>query len=177
MKEKIKKLTFIIKSCLLLVAIMVVVGATGEMETKVSHSNQNLFVDLTMMAAKVNEDKENDIYSAKETYFGDLTGYGPLCPLCSGRLACMPSLDVIHGNINYNDATYGDLRIVASSKKLACGSVVRIYTRLTTEPMLAIVLDRGVLGTDLDLLMQSEEDASKYVGREKLSYDVIRRGW
>jgi len=41
----------------------------------------------------------------------------------------------------------------------------------------AIVLDRGVLGNDLDLLMASEAEAVQYVGRKTLSYDVLREGW
>ena len=40
-----------------------------------------------------------------------------------------------------------------------------------------MVLDRGVLGNDLDLLMPSESDASKYVGRKTKSYDVLRIGF
>ena len=49
--------------------------------------------------------------------------------------------------------------------------------KLSNEPIVAIVLDRGVLGTDLDLLMPSENDASMYVGRNTLSYDVLRVGY
>ena len=50
-------------------------------------------------------------------------------------------------------------------------------SKLSNEPIVAIVLDRGVLGTDLDLLMPSENDASMYVGRNTLSYDVLRVGY
>ena len=45
------------------------------------------------------------------------------------------------------------------------------------EKQTAIVLDRGVLGTDIDLLSPSEEYASKYIGRRKITYDVLRVGW
>ena len=43
--------------------------------------------------------------------------------------------------------------------------------------MTAIVLDRGVLGTDIDLLSPSEDYARQYVGRHKITYDVLRNGW
>ena len=67
---------------------------------------------------------------------------------------------------------------MASSSNLPCGSVVRFeLPSVSAEPIVAIVLDRGVLGNDLDLLMPSEEAASTYVGRKTKSYDVLRFGW
>ena len=51
------------------------------------------------------------------------------------------------------------------------------YTNLSKEKITAIVLDRGVLGNDLDLLVESEAYALKNVGRHKLTYDVLRFGW
>ena len=157
---------------------MVLVGTSNGNQYKVKNSNLNLSTDLTLMALKVEKDIQNDIYAAKETYEGDLTGYGADCPLCGGHLACMPSLDVLHGNVNYEDETYGSIRIVASSRNLPCGSVVRFNApTISTDPIIAIVLDRGVGGTALDLLVESNFDASINVGRRKISYDVIRKGW
>ena len=167
-----------IKSIVIAVAVLFVVGSTNGREFKVKNNNLNLSTDLTLMALRVEEDIKNDIYSAKETYSGDLTGYGANCPLCGGTLACMPSLDVLHGNIHYNDETYGNIRIVASSFNLPCGSVIRFDSpRISNDSVVAIVLDRGVLGTNIDLLEASEADASANVGRSKITYDVIRKGW
>ena len=174
----LSRLNYIIKSIVILIAVMVLVGTSNGSQFKVKNSNLNLSTDLTLMALKVERDIQNDIYAAKETYEGDLTGYGADCPLCGGHLACMPSLDVLHGNVNYDDSTYGSIRIVASSQNLPCGSVVRFNAPgISSEPVVAIVLDRGVLGTALDLLVETNNAAYSSVGRRKISYDVIRKGW
>lgn len=176
-KSVINHLNIAIKSVLLFIALMIVVGASNNDEIKVNNNNLNKSLDLRMMAMKVEEDKKNDIYSAKESYEGDLTGYVANCPLCGGHLACMPSLDVLSGIVNYNDSVYGNVRIVASSRNLACGSIVRFQSSISAEPIVAIVLDRGVLGTDLDMLVGDITDATHGIGRKKISYDVLRKGW
>ena len=143
-----------------------------------SNSNLDFTLDLNAMAMKLENDIKNDIYSAKDTYTGYLTGYGADCPLCSGHLACMSNLDVLNGNVNYEDKTYGKVNIVASSKALPCGTIIRINEhKLHSEPMYAIVLDRGVSKYNLDLLTVSEDYARKNVGRSVVSYDVLRKGW
>ncbi len=170
-------LNYAIKSIIIAIAVLFLVGSTNGKEFKVKNNNLNLSTDLTLMALRVEEDIKNDIYSAKETYTGDLTGYGADCPLCGGTLACKPSLDVLHGNVTYEDSTYGNVRIVASSQNLPCGSVIRFNSRLSSDPIVAIVLDRGVLGTNIDLLATSEAEAFQYIGRSVITYDVIRKGW
>ena len=73
---------------------------------------------------------------------------------------------------------YGTVNIVASSKNLPCGSIVRFSSNKVGEgESFAIVLDRGVRGYSLDLLTPSEEYASKYIGRSQITYDVLRSGW
>jgi hypothetical protein len=110
---------------------------------------------------------------------GQLTGYGADCPLCNGTLACKPSYNVYkNGVVTYPDATYGDVRIVASSKKLACGSIIAFdLSTISSSRVYAIVLDRGVLGNDIDLLMTSEHEAGVVVGRRNFTYEIIRSGW
>lgn len=112
-------------------------------------------------------------------YVGDLTGYVAHCPLCYGTLACKPSYDVYkNGVVTYPDATYGNVRIVASSKNLKCGSIIRFnLSTISSTPVYAIVLDRGVLKNDIDLLVATEEEAIVNVGRRKTTYDVLRYGW
>ena len=174
-----------IKSFVLILAILLLVGATSDgSNRKVRNNNLNLSLDINTMAAKRDKKIEeeiaflNDHYSAKEQYSGDLTGYGADCPLCGGHLAYMPSLDVLHGNYHYEDSTYGQVRIVASSSNLPCGSVIRFdFPRQSSEPIIAIVLDRGVLGTAIDLLEVNSAAAYTNVGRSKITYDVLRRGW
>lgn len=112
-------------------------------------------------------------------YRGDLTGYVAHCPACYGTLACKPKYDVYkNGVVTYPDTEYGNVRIVASSKKLKCGSIVKFNLKtISSEPIYAIVLDRGVLGTDLDLLVATTDEAIKKVGRRDTSYEVLRYGW
>ena len=176
-KSIINHVSTAIKLLVLIIAVMVVVGTNNGDETKVSNNSLNKSLDLRLMAMKVEEDKKNDIYSVKESYTGDLTGYVANCPLCGGHLACMPTLDALGGVTTYNDASYGEVRIVASSRNLACGSIVKFESSISTEPIVAIVLDRGVTGTDLDLLVGQLSDATHGVGRKRINYDVLRKGW
>ena len=68
--------------------------------------------------------------------------------------------------------------LVASSTSLPCGSIVRFeLPKISDEPIIAIVLDRGVLGTALDLLTNSNEYANTYIGRSTVEYDVLRESW
>lgn len=162
---------------LLILLVIFVESSNNIKATKVLNDNYNKSIDLATMAMKLKEDIANDLYSAKDTFTGDLTSYLPTCPLCSGRLACLPKYNVLDGTETYDDLSYGNVKIVASSKNLPCGSIVRLNkTKLSDEPVLAIVLDRGVLGNDLDLLTSNEAYAYQ-VGRSTVTYDVLRNGW
>jgi 3D (Asp-Asp-Asp) domain-containing protein len=108
---------------------------------------------------------------------GSLTGYAADCPACSGRLACTNYNVYKNGVVTYSDATYGNVRIVASSRNIPCGSIVAINSSLTSQPMLAIVLDRGVSGNNLDLLVATEAEAIKNIGRKKVTFSILRSGW
>lgn len=146
-------------------------------ENKTYSDNTNKTVNLSTMALKLEELIENDIYSAKDTYTGDLTGYVFNCPLCTGLLACNWRYDVTDGTTTYDDETYGEVRIVASSKNLPCGTIIRFNSeRISSKPVLAIVLDRGVRGNALDLLSEDIEYALT-LGRSVITYDVLREGW
>lgn len=132
--------------------------------------------------AMIEEDFEvtkNDLYVAKATFTGNLTGYAADCPMCRGTLACKSSYDVYKNNVvTYPDTQYGNVMIVASSKALQCGSIIRFKsTRVSSDEVYAIVLDRGVLGYNIDLLVSTENYASKYIGRSQIQYDVVRFGW
>ena len=164
----------------LLVGAAMLLGSSSGINyyNNTTNSNLDFTLDLNAMAMKLESDIKNDIYSAKDTYTGYLTGYGADCPLFSGHMACMSNLDVLNGNVTYEDKTYGKVNIVASSKALPCGTIIRINEhKLHSEPMYAIVLDRGVSKYNLDLLTVSEDYASKNVGRSVVSYDVLRKGW
>lgn len=178
MKKIVGSLKTVVQFVILVFVVLVANISTTRDVTSVSSLAQNRVINLTTMAMRLENDIKNDLYSAKDTFTGDVTGYGADCPLCSGKLSCTPSYNVRNGTTIYPDITYGNVRIVASSKNLPCGTIVRFnLSKLSNEPIVAIVLDRGVLGTDLDLLMPSENDASMYVGRNTLSYDVLRVGY
>ena len=90
----------------------------------------------------------------------------------------MSSLDLSNGRNTYEDKTYGEVNIVASSKNLPCGTIIRFESkRISEEPIIAIVLDRGVLGNDIDFLAPNREYALNNVGRSSVTYDVLRFGW
>ncbi len=135
-------------------------------------------VAINLSASKDKEEKPKPVVQVvSNKLYGDLTGYSADCPLCNGTLACARNYNVYQNNVvTYYDNTYGNVRIVASSRNLPCGSIVKINSS-RVPGQLAIVLDRGVLGNDLDLLVPTEQYAIQYVGRSKVSYEVLRRGW
>lgn len=154
--------------CLLIAILFVVIVVDEVSDFKYSFDVAQIVLDLEMPTLK------NDII---DTRVGDLTGYAADCPACNGTLACKRDYNVYkNGVITYNDDTYGDVRIVASSKNLACGSIIKFSSSIVGETY-AIVMDRGVLGNNIDLLVESENYASKFIGRSKISYDVLRNGW
>ena len=146
-------------------------------EVKSSNSNLNKTLDLHAMALKIEEIKRNDINTPLDVYNGLLTGYVANCPLCGGTLGCTGQ-NVLDGTTDYNDSTYGTVRIVASSSSLPCGSIVQFrLPTISNDPITAIVLDRGVTGTALDLLVNSELYAKTNIGSKYISYSILRYGY
>ena len=177
-KNIFKKLNIVVRLFVVVLVIVIAESKAVHHESKIESVNENRTINLTTMALKLEEDIANDIYAAKDTYTGDLTGYTADCPLCSGHLGCKPSYNVLDGTETYPDPTYGNVRIVASSKNLPCGSIIRFNKgNISSDPIIAIVLDRGVLGNDIDLLTNSHEYAIRTIGRSSISYDVLRAGY
>ena len=167
-----------IRTVIIILFVMSSTSYVYKIESKSYSDSKNKTVNLSTMALKAKEFKENDIYSAKDTFTGDLTGYVFNCPLCNGTLGCMRSYDITDGRDYYQDPTYGRVKIVASSSNLPCGSIVRFTSnRVSSEPVIAIVLDRGVRGNALDLLSPTLEYAYSNVGRSVITYDVLRFGY
>ncbi len=177
-RNLIKNVWKLIQVALIVTLVVVVDSSNTKVEMKVLNDNYNKSIDLSTMALKLKEDIANDLYSAKDTYTGDLTGYTADCPLCSGHLACLPNYNVLSGVETYQDISYGNVRIVASSSNLACGTIIRFNKPTISEnPVIAIVLDRGVLGNDIDLLTNNLDYAYSSVGRSAITYDILRNGW
>ena len=168
----------IIQSIIIILFVLLSSSYVYKIESKSYSDNANKTVNLSTMALKIEEFKEDDIYGAKDTFTGDLTGYVFNCPLCNGTLGCLRSYDITDGKTTYYDEIYGEVRIVASSKNLPCGSIIRFSSkRISDEPIIAIVLDRGVRGNSLDLLSENLDYAYSTVGRSVITYDVLREGW
>lgn len=173
-----KLINYTIRLVLVILIVLVANTSANIYETKIENKSVNNLINLSTMALKVVEINKNDKLSTKDTFTGDLTGYAYNCPLCGGTLGCLPSYNVKDGTVTYPDTDYGTVRIVASSKNLACGSVVRFQSNRVGEgDTFAIVLDRGVRGNALDLLVPTEDYASTYIGRSSITYDVVRNGW
>ena len=173
-----KKIFKMIKIFVLIIVICISFTNSFVYESKIYNNNTNKGVDEVAMAMKISKFEYESLYGAKNTLVGDLTGYAYNCPLCSGKLACLGNYNITDGTTTFNDETYGNVMIVASSTNLSCGSIVRFNVeKLSNDPILAIVLDRGVRGNNLDLLSVSEEYAINNIGRVKITYDVLRNGW
>ena len=136
-------------------------------------------VDKSIIQTSQNTLYQSGILNPLYTFTGELTGYTGDCPLCSGYLACPPRTNVIKEGIYFNDKKYGKVRIVASSKNYQCGTILKFSaSKLSNEPLIAIVLDRGVSGNVIDLLTDSQDYAVKKIGRiRNLEFEVLREGW
>lgn len=147
-------------------------------ENKITNNNLNKTLDLQAMAVKMEEFRVYDLYNPIDTYMGRLTAYAADCPQCGGTLGCTGQ-NVLNDRITtFKDQDYGDVRIVASSKSLPCGSIIQFdLPSLSDKPVMAIVLDRGVVGTAIDILMESEDEARTKVGSRQISYDILRLGY
>ena len=164
---------YILFILLVLFVIFYVISGKKQTESVVESLSYgvNVMIDQQLELEKEEIIEEEPIIEyVKHT--GDLTGYSADCPACNGTLACMPKYDVYKNGITtYNDKEHGNVSIVATSKKIPCGSIIRFNDNY------AIVLDRGVLGYDVDLLVESEAYAIQHVGRSKITYEIIRSGW
>lgn len=111
------------------------------------------------------------------SFYGKLTHYGPDCKGCGGHLGCNGQ-DARNGNIYYDDKEYGTIRIVAASKTLPCGSIIRINVdAYDPNGMYAIVLDRGVGDGVIDLLKTSEKAKAPSRTVNSVRFDILRYGY
>lgn len=144
-----------------------------------TNSDYEKNIDSSIIKKTQKELYAKGLYNPIYSFTGDLTGYAGDCPLCSGYLACPPRTNVLKEGIYFTDKTYGKLRIVASSRNYPCGTIIRFkVNKLSPEPIYAIILDRGVGGNDIDLLVENEDFARTKVGRVRnTKFEVIREGW
>lgn len=118
-----------------------------------------------------------------ETLVGNLVGYGPDCYGCTSMKTASGKY-IGEGNIYYNDATYGKVRIVAGDYSYPFGTIVKISNVdfYNDEPFYAVVLDRGGnIGKGkkflFDLLFASESEASRLGKEVNIKYEIMRLGY
>ncbi|MBR2679071.1 MAG: hypothetical protein IKE63_06600 [Bacilli bacterium] len=140
--------------------------------------------NITESVAKVENTVSNNVAEASvvtdvlERQVGPMSAYGPDCVGCSGHLAT--GFDA-RQSIEYQDPTYGSVRIVAGDRKYPFGTIVRISgTRLGTFN--AIVLDRGGnIGIGkrfmFDLLCHNESEASGVGSFQNVTFEILRYGY
>ena len=176
MKQYIRSRIFMFIEVVIVIATLLFVNKETYSISSLSvatNTNYGKSVDVSVMQNVQKELYSQGIDNPIYSFVGELTGYAGDCPLCSGYLACPPRTNVLKEGIYYND------KIVASSKKYPCGTIIRFNVgKLSDEPITAIVLDRGVGGNVIDLLVENEDFARKKVGRVRnLNIDVLREGW
>lgn len=139
----------------------------------------------TTFEIKQSKDEVVEVGKAKiDSFVGALTGYGPDCVGCGGRVSCNSldgiRQDVRNGNIYYNDAEYGKINIVAADASIPCGTIIEIKNFIfSTEPIKAIVLDRGgvIKGKKIDLLYSSEKETEPIGYQRNVTFDILRWNW
>lgn len=150
-------------------------------ETNITDENISKSLSYQTLQTEQYEAYIDSLYDPILTFTGELTGYGADCEGCSGILACKPLTNVFEKGIYFEDKEYGTVRIVAASRDYKCGTIVRFNApKLSDEPIIAVVMDRGgaIQDNKLDLLTESESYSAKYVGRVKnLEVEVLREGW
>lgn len=185
MKSKLPYFYKILKVCILLITFSLIKVYPSSNFNNIKNSNLEKTLDLNALQV-MNNDIINYQENIKNEYnnqiissaVGNLTAYTYDCPTCNKKLACDSAVDLSNGNVMFNDNDYGNVRIVASSKKYPCGTIVRFNKKsLSEDPIIAIVLDRGVNGNTLDILVENDSIATNNVGRSKINYDVLRSGW
>lgn len=177
--------------CTLILIALIIVSSNEKTEVVTYNINSARSVQAVHLVSKYNPKKvqiktvttfaEVLKYgpSTPVRFTGVMTGYGPDCAGCSGFTGCAPKQNVKNGNVYFKDNTYGKVRIVASSSSIPCGSIVKISnSTLSKNTITAIVLDRGgaVQGTKMDFLEESEKKALR-VGKQTVTYEIVRWGW
>lgn len=168
-----KNINFIYKITLLIIILNIKTSSITNSFININFNN-NKNINVSIMNKVINNFKKNDIDIPIKSTSGILTAYTANCPECSGKLGCN-NLNVLDGTTKFNDKLYGEVNIVASSPNLACGSIIR-FENENNDNITAIVLDRGVSGNAIDLLVENHNLAIKK-GRKKINYDILRIGW
>lgn len=102
-----------------------------------------------------------------------LTHYGWDCKGCRGKTATGYN---IKKTIYYKDKQYGKVRIVAMCSKMPLYSIIKIKNYKRGGDITAIVLDRGVGCSTIDLAVKNEKTSYKYGIQKNVKIEILRRG-
>jgi len=121
-------------------------------------------------------------------YVGTLTGYGPDCKGCTGKVYCKNREGTWHNlyndGITYKDTEYGEVRILAADTTLfPCGTVIE-FSNDMFEPTIGIILDTGSTmkkawknnKVAIDLAFSGEE-GTHIITNKNTKFSVKRWGW
>lgn len=132
---------------------------------------------------EVKEEIKEEQESIIETLVGNLVGYGPDCYGCTSFKTASGKY-IGEGNIYFEDATYGKVRIVAGDYSYPFGTIVKISNVdfYNDEPFYAVVLDRGGnIGKNkkflFDLLFASEKEAYSLGKEINIKFEIMRLGY
>lgn len=194
--EKYRNLICAAVELLIIVIIGCVILHKPKTEEKIVEVVKKVEIDCVQPVAPVMEEPEEDIKEEKieiqqesakpdksdevledfimDSITASITHYGPDCKGCSGVTASGYN---VKNTIYYDDVEYGQVRIVAMDKSIPLYSIIRINDYKDGN-FLAIVLDRGgaIKGNKIDILVNSEQEATKLGVQKKASVDILRRG-
>ena len=145
-------------------------------------SSISFYKTYTYVDKEINIFKKIEIKKERvlDKFTGPITAYGPDCKGCIGITAS--GYNVKNGNIYYTDKKYGKIRIIAADKTIPFGTIIRIKElSLFSEPLLAIVLDRGsAIGFNrkvyIDLLYKNEKETLIF-GKREATFEILRYGF
>lgn len=154
------------------IEVITPIEETKEHESIIEEQVQEVSVPVEEPQQKV------EVYQAPEkessnTLTYKITHYGPDCSGCSGTTASGYN---VSNTIYYNDATYGQVRVVATSREIPLYSIIKLYNYKLGGDITAIVLDRGVGSGIIDLLVESEAQASQFGIQRGVQIEILRSG-
>lgn len=158
-------------------------------ELEIKDINEDINIDTNVNEEKVPisdnktennvvvKDEQETVVPSYTTYTGKVSYYTANCYGCGGYTSS--GLDISDGRLFYNDAIYGNVRIIAAGKEIPLYSIVRINNSSLGTNILAIVLDRGGdIGDNkkfiIDILTNDAE--SKGGVDYGVSVEVLRNG-
>lgn len=110
-------------------------------------------------------------------FTGNIKGYGLNCSDCNQGFACETNSKIVD-KIYYKDEKYGNMRILASSDVIPCGSIIKVSESSKID-FYGIVLDRKEDTLDFNMkLLFENESISSYLGeRSNVNFKIIRWGY